>query len=163
MHSKSEVTIIQTCYIILIIFTSVAINFGAQVYAESINATNLTSIGTNEPVNSAKPTLVVDQNCQIASPIVPGTFIASGFPPKTHLGVVINRENTTQLNTRESTSPFTGLHNDITDSLGNIEGEFNIDTSRGPDEGYQLQIFVDNNRDDHPDPNFETATSPVGC
>lgn len=163
MHFDRVDVRIQICYVIMIILTSVIINTGVEVYAQSTNNTNSTPIETNELVNASKPNVVVEQNCPVASTVIPGFYNASGFPPNTHLGVVIKSENISLLNTSDTRSPITGLHNDITDSLGNIGGQFNIDTTRVQDKGYQLEIFVDDNRDDLPDVEFEAATSPVGC
>lgn len=163
MVHKCEMVQLQLYALVLALFTLGMTNIGFQSEVQAINDTDSKSIDMNNSTTSQRPTLTVDQNCAIASTIIPGSYNASGFPPNVHLGVVIRSENTTSTMVAEVTSPFTGLHNDITDSHGSIQGEFNIDTTRGPDKGYHLEIFVDNDRDDVPDADFEKVISPVGC
>ena len=89
-------------------------------------------------------------------------FNATGFNENSHFGIIIEKENTLSANST-STNPFTGIHNDMTDLLGIISGEFNIDTTKGHYDGYHLKIYLDNNRYDMQDSPSQFATSPISC
>jgi hypothetical protein len=98
----------------------------------------------------------------VGSGIIPASFNATNFPPNVHVGVVI--QNDSDLNSNISAiSQFTGLHNDMTDSLGNIVGEFNIDTRIGSYENHSLHVFTDSNMDDIPDSPLELSSSQIEC
>lgn len=114
-----------------------------------------------QPAKS-KPQVNVTLHCQVASTLIPGEFNASGFSPKSHVGILMLKPDKNDASASAS-SPFKGLHNDMTDSLGNVNGSFNIDVKAGPYQNYTLRIFLDANRDDSPDSNLEQALSPIKC
>jgi hypothetical protein len=120
------------------------------------------SITYAQTPSSDKPQLNVSLSCQVGSPIIPASFNASKFPPNVHVGIEIQKLNESISNTSIA-SPFKGLHNDMTDTTGNIHGAFNIDTRIGPYRSYSLQVFTDSNRDDLPDSPVEFASSPIEC
>jgi hypothetical protein len=137
--------------IVVLIYTSLYVT-GNQVYAQDKSTES----------NTDKPQLRVSLSCQVASAIIPASFNATGFPPNIHVGVVIQKSNITDTNSPLA-FPFKGLHNDMTDSQGRINGEFNIDTRLGSYQNYFLQVFSDTNRDDLPDSSLKISSSAIDC
>lgn len=107
-----------------------------------------------------KPTLTIHIFCQVASQMIPVNFNASGFLPNTHVGITITNDT---LSSSSQLKQFTGIHNDFTDTSGQIKGEFNIDVRKGDFQGYSLNVFTDNDRDDIPDTPNELSSLPLKC
>jgi len=120
------------------------------------------SVTFAQTLSSDKPQLNVSLSCQVGSAIIPASFNGSKFPPKVHVGIVIQKLNES-ISNNSLASPFKGIHNDMTDTIGNIQGAFNIDTRIGPYRSFSLQVFTDSNRDDLPDSPGEFASSPIEC
>jgi hypothetical protein len=138
---------------ILILLIALVIFFGVSSGSSMIYALS---------PSTDRPQLNVSVGCMVGSAIIPASFNASNFPPNVHVGIVIQSLSEVHTNT-SVVSQFTGLHNDMTDPLGNIVGEFNIDTRIGPYENYSLHVFTDSNRNDFPDSPLELSSSPIIC
>lgn len=159
----------STCGIslsLLVIFSVLIVNITSLKQASALSAnesiSNITkgknALPTKNP--ETKPTLTIHIFCQVASQIIPVNFNASGFLPNTHIGLTITNGT---ISSSSQLKQFTGIHNDFTDTSGQIKGEFNIDVRKGDFQGYSLNIFTDNDRDDIPDTPNELASSPLKC
>ena len=111
--------------------------------------------------DTANPTLNVSVKCMVASTIIPAYFTASGFPPDTHVGIAINLNNST------ITIPpnlFINVPKEaITDSSGNLTGNFDVNVREGNYNSYILHVFVDANNDTKIDKGGVESTALLKC
>ncbi len=89
-----------------------------NIYATSTesnkNQTNTESAVVHQTTNS-KPMISVSASCAVASTIIPGEFIGTGFTPSTNVLVEANKNNST---IGSPTEPVTILFNKSTDQEG---------------------------------------------
>jgi hypothetical protein len=156
--------IISVSLLLLSILLIVNITLLKQTFALNANESisNITKGKNALPAKAVevKPTLTIHIFCQMASQIIPVNFNASGFHSNNHVGITITNGT---ISSSSQLKQFSGIHNDFTDSSGQIKGEFNIDVRKGNFEGYSLNIFTDNDRDDMPDKPNEVASSLLKC
>jgi hypothetical protein len=115
-----------------------------------------------------KPTLDAAVKCMVASSIIPVYFNANGFPPNTKVGIAIDRNNVTSMDTNITNGSVPNFVLDlnkeaVTDGAGLLNGTFNIDSRAGPYEGYSLHVFVDANGDNKTDSKGLEASAPLIC
>jgi hypothetical protein len=155
-HGYHVKLFILNCILLLACYNSVQLIHGTNI--SDTAADKSLRINLNQSLGT-EPSVNVSVFCQVASSIIPGLFNASGFQPNIHVGIMFQKDNFSIA----SSTPFTGFHNDITDSFGAIRGEFNIDSRKGNYHEHTFKIFADDDRNDVADSASEIVSAPIVC
>ncbi len=112
-----------------------------------IGTTFITSISIFDERVFAEPMLFVKADCRVAQTDIPGEFNASGFEANTSVTIDANKNNNSL--GMYPTEPVTVFNTKDTDSMGNVNGSFVLNSRIGPREysEYFLHVIqIDNPR-----------------
>ena len=152
MNGYSNLSKLSTGGFLILLFVVNILTINNELYAETTaaesnkNLTNTeTSIVQQQQTENSKPMVFVKAFCQAAQTDVPGEFTAAGFTPNSDILVEANQNNSTG---KLSSEPVTVLLSKSTDSVGNVTGEFVLNTHIQQPTSYRdyfLHIYSVNN------------------
>jgi hypothetical protein len=154
MNRYSNLLKLSTSVFLILLFVVNILTINNELYAETTAAEsnkNLTNTEASivqqqqQQTENSKPMIFVKAFCQAAQTDVPGEFIAAGFTPNSDILVEANQNNSTG---KLSSEPVTVLLSKSTDSVGNVTGEFVLNTHIQQPTSYRdyfLHIYSVNN------------------
>lgn len=152
MDRYSNFLKLSTSVFLIVLFVVNTLTINNELYADTtVVESNKNLTNTEAPIvqqqqtENSKPMIFVNAFCQAAQIDIPGDFTATAFTPNSDVIIETNQNNSTG---KLSTEPVTVLLSKSTDSVGNITGEFVLNTNIQQPTSYRdyfLHIYSVNN------------------